>query len=141
MKKLLTAGLFAVIVLFLPSKGSAVPLDIPAFNVIAGTATQKVTLSTGTFPNNSYGWCLSHVVVSVPNGLSGTFTMYYSTSAITNGTTNYTVVTSSSAPYETLWTYKTPYCSPPGQLLTLLSNIANTVISFEGYMFSGWNGK
>jgi hypothetical protein len=151
-RKFLTAGILAVFGLFLPSKSHAVPLDIPNAQVVDGTATNSVQLSTVTFPVAvstgavAYGWCFDRIVVSVPSDVQSNFTIFYATQSVltagtlVNATTNFMVVTASATEiYDMSLDYREPYCAPPGTYVTLFDNIAGAIISFEAYVWKGWN--
>lgn len=139
MRKFLAAGILAVFVLFLPSKSHAVPLDVPYGNtsVSSFTVTSSLVLSSVTLPSSVYSWCLTHLAVSVPS--PATFTMYISSmNTLTPSTTNYTVSITTS-PYDTQWSYRTPYCAPAGNYLGLKSSVSGSTITVEGYTFGGWS--
>lgn len=149
MKKLLLPGILAVFSLFLPPRSQAVPLDVP-YQILVSTAVFNATtivISTNNFPSGSasvnslvgsYQWCVSNLVVSAPS--SGAFTMFWSTSAITNGTTDYAAVTVANTAYQANFDYRTPYCAPVGDpFLTLKSSVAGSTITASGYLWKGWN--
>lgn len=142
MRKFLAAGILAVFALFLPSKSHAVPLDVPnhgaAFSMTGSTGT--IILSSTSLPTSTYGyqWCISHVVVSAAG--TGNFTMYYSSmSTLTPSTTNYFVVTSTSAIYDERWDYRTPYCVPANDYLGIQDSVTGSTMTIEGYPFGGWS--
>jgi hypothetical protein len=151
-RKFLTAGILAVFGLFLPSKSHAVPLDVPTSQVVNGTATQSVQLSTVTFladPSTNTitsRWCFDRLVVSVPSDVQSNFTIFYATQSVltagtlVNATTDFMVVTASATEYyDASFDYREPFCVPPGTYVTLYDNIAGAVISFEAYIWRGWN--
>lgn len=137
MKKFLFPGLLAVLSFFLLRNTQAVPLDVPTGSIIIGTGLNTITLSSSTLPNNLYGWCISHVVVTAPS--AGTFTMSIASSTLVNGTTNYNVSLAAAVPYSEQWAYRTPYCAPNANYLFLKSSVAGSTITYEGYSFKGWN--
>lgn len=152
MKKLTLAGCLTVFSLFLPSRCPAVPIDVSYATLITTTsATGTIVVSSTNFPNANtsvntgianYQWCITHVYVQ-GGAVNNTFTMAWSTApftqALTSGTTDYKV-TFSSTPYEMVWPYRQPYCSPLGQtVLTLTSTVSNALMEIEGYLFRGWN--
>ena len=146
MKKLLLLGVLSVF-LFLPSKLRADPLDVPYKVLVTTTNSTSVVLSTANFPSavsainanvGLYKWCVDHVVVTAPT--ASVFTMAWATSTISNGTTDYTVVTAANSPYDAQWPYKQPYCAPIGDpILTLKSTVAGSTMTVEGYLWAGWN--
>lgn len=148
MRKFLTAGILAVFTLFLPSKSHAVPLDTP-YKIIVDTVsvTGNIVLSTTNFPSantsvnsstSTYNWCIAHLVVSAV--LPSVLTMYWGQEVGSPGTTDYVVVTSTGFPYDSDWSYRTPYCAPVGNnALTIHDSIATSTITLEGFLYTGWN--
>lgn len=147
MKKFLLPGILAVLFLFLPLRSPAVPLDMPYLINISTTAQNQVVLSTANFPsgvpsvNSNVAlaqWCINHVTVSAVS--AATYTMFWSTSTLTAGTTDYSATTAANVPYDTQWPYRTPYCSPVGYpILTLKSSVVGSTITAQGYLWKGWN--
>ena len=148
MKKFLLPGILAVVFLFLPSRSQAVPVDMP-YQILVSTVNTAgvVVLSTANFPSPnttvnslvaSYQWCVEQADVSCPSAAN--FTIYWATSTISNGTTDYAVVTSSGVPFDTNFQYRTPYCAPVGKtVVTLQSSVATSTITARGYLWKGWN--
>ena len=149
MKKFLLPGILAVIFLFLPLRSQAVPQDVP-YQILVSTVafnTQQLIISTANFPSanttvnslvGSYQWCIEHAVVNTPS--AGTFTMFWSTSTLNAGTTDYFAQTLIATAYDTNLQYRTPYCAPVGQaVLNLKSSVAGSTITAQGYLWKGWN--
>jgi hypothetical protein len=148
MNKFLLPGILAGFLLFLPSRSQAVPLDVP-YQILVTTTNNTGTLviSTANFPSGSTAinanvatsqWCISKALVSC--AVPANFSMFWSTSTITSGTTDYMVTTATAVPFDTNFTYRTPYCAPVGQpILTLKSNVAQSTITVQGYLFKGGN--
>lgn len=153
MKKFLLPGILAAIFLFLPSRSQALTLDIPTggyrqsilspssssstyvtLGYFVGKSTFSVALST---PPTGYGYCINHVVVTAPS--AGLFEMWYSTSVITSGTTDYMVQTAASTPYIEQWPRNNAYCAPVNDELNLYLGVAGSTMTFEGFTFKGWN--
>jgi hypothetical protein len=148
MKKLLLPGMLAVF-LFLPRESQAVPLDIP-YQILISTVVQNATtivISTNNFPSGSafvnsnvanYQWCISDLIVSAPSAAS--FTMFWSTSPLTTGTTDYAAALVANTAYQSNFNYRTPYCAPVGDpILTLKSSVSGSTITASGYLWKGWN--
>lgn len=148
MKKFLLPGILAVFALFLPLRSQAVPLDVPYQLLISTTNnTGTLVLSTANFPSASayvnsnvatFQWCISKAIVSCASAAS--FTMYYATSTLTTGTTDFMVTTAAGVPYDPPLAYRTPYCAPVGSpILTLKSSVVASTITVQGYLWKGWN--
>lgn len=148
MKKFLLPGIFAVF-LFLPRESRAVPLDVP-YQILVSTAafnTTTLVISTNNFPSptssvnanvGNYQWCVSNVVVSAPS--AGQFTMFWSTSPLTTGSTDYSAALVANTAYQANFNYRTPYCAPVGDpILTLKSSVAGSTITAGGYLWKGWS--
>lgn len=148
MKKFLLPGILAVFTFFLPSRSQAVPLDVP-YQILVTTTSNNgtVVLSTTNFPSGSSGinanvgtsqWCIDHANVSCASAAN--FSMFWATSTITTGTTDYMVTTAAGVPFDTNFNYRSPYCAPIGQaVLTLKSSVAASTITVQGYLFKGGN--
>lgn len=146
MRRITLLGVLAVF-LFLPSQLRAGPLDTPYQILVSTTNIASIVFSTANFPSpvssiNSnvaqYQWCIDHVVVSA--NAASTFTMFWATSTISAGTTDYLVVTLANAPYDGQWPYRQPYCAPIGDpILTLKSSVAGSTVTAEGFLFKGMN--
>lgn len=150
MRKFLIPGILAGLLLFLPRRSQAVPLDVP-YQILVSTVsiagTGKVVLSTANFPSpnttvnslvGSYQWCVSKAVIS--NTAATNFSIYWSTSTLNAGTTDYWVTTTAAVPYDTNFEYRTPYCAPVGQaVVTLFDSVATSTIAVQGYLWKGWN--
>lgn len=147
MKKLLLPGILMVFTLFLPSGSQAQPMDFPYQISITTKAFTSITISTANFPspvssiNNNVGnyqWCIDRVVVSASSPAA--FTMAWSTSTLTNSTTDYAVVVATGTPYQDEWSNRDPYCAPVGfPVLKLISSVAGSTITAQGYLWKGWN--
>lgn len=151
MKKFLLHGMLAVF-LFLPRESHAVPLDVP-YQILVSTTfgsgqnATSLVISTNNFPSPvssvnanvaSYQWCISNLVVSAPS--AGQFTMFWSTSPLTVGTTDYSASLVANTSYQSNFNYRTPYCAPVGDpILTLKSSVSGSTITAGGYLFRGWN--
>lgn len=146
MKKFLVPGILAGLFLFLPLKSQATPIDVPYQIYFSTVAGSQVIISTRNFPSGVpsvndnvalYQWCIDNVVLSAP--APSNFTMYWSTSALTTGTTGYSIVTSTT-PYQAQWPYRDPFCVPVGSpVVTLKSSVAGSTITAQGYLWKGWN--
>lgn len=147
MKKFLLPGILAVF-LFLPRESQALPLDVPYQILVSTVNAGAVVLSTNTFPSGNptvnanvanYQWCVDRVIVSSYTA-GTTFSMAWSTSALTSNATDYIDVISGSAATQITWNYRTPYCAPVGQtFLKLTSSVATAILSVEGYLWKGWS--
>lgn len=148
MKKFLLPGILAVF-LFLPRQSQAVPLDVP-YQIPVTTAVfnaSMIVISTSNFPAAnptintnvaSYQWCISNLIVNTPS--AGLFTMFWSTSPLTNGTTDYAAATVANTAFSQSFNYRTPYCAPIGNpVLTLKSSVTGSTITASGYLWKGWN--
>lgn len=155
MRKFLLLGILAAC-FSAPLKSQAQPLDVPtgggqikppvsatANGFFTGQSTFTVTLTT---PTPGYQYCITHLVVT--SGGAGQFDMAWSTASMfvsgigpITGTTDYIVTVASGVPYDTQWAYRTPYCSPQNNLLTLFMGNLPTVstMTYEGYTFGGLN--
>ena len=124
------------------------PLDVPvggnkiaaptggnqANGYFSGTSASTVVLST---PIAGYQYCITHIVVTSPS--AGLFNMFWSSGTLLAATTDYSVGVAANTPYIDSWAYRTPYCAPPGDELTLYLGVASSTMTFEGYTFAGWN--
>lgn len=148
MKKFLLPGILAVLSLFLPSRSQAVPLDVPfAVSFSTTNLNQLLVVSTATFPSanttwNSnvalYQWCFDRLTISA--SAADNFSIYWATSTISNGTTDYMVTTAAGVPFDADLSYREPYCAPVGQpIVTLKSSVGNSTATISGYLFKGWN--
>lgn len=148
MRKILLPGILTVFALFLPLKSQAVPLDVPFQLALTTTSTTgSIVISTTNFPSGvpsvnasvaNYQWCFDRITVSCPNADS--FSIFWSTSALTAGTTDYVVITSSGVPFDADFGYREPYCAPVGQpVVTLKSSVTGSTISASGYLWKGWS--
>lgn len=148
MKRVLLPGMLAVF-LFLPRESQAVPLDVP-YQILVSTAIfngTTIVLSTNNFPSGSayingnvgnYQWCVSNLVISAPS--ASQFTMFWSTSPLTVGTTDYAASIVAGTAYQANFNYRTPYCAPVGDpILTLKSSVSGSTITASGYLWKGWN--
>jgi len=144
MRKFLLAGIVAI---FLPLYCHANPLDVPTGGnwitpptaatvngYFVGKSTTSVKLTT---PTASYQYCITHVAVTAPS--AGVFEMWWSTSAITAGTTDYVVQLAANSLYDTTWANRTPYCSPPDNLLNIFLGVSGSTVTYEGYTYKGGN--
>ena len=148
MRKLLLPGILAVFFLFLPLESQAVPLDVPYQILVTTTVfnASSLVISTNNFPSlvpsvnanvGIYQWCIDHAVVSTPS--AGLFTMFWSTSPLTVGTTDYAAATVANTAYDTNLNYRMPYCAPVGDpILTLKSSVSGSTITASGFLYKGW---
>lgn len=148
MKKILLPGILAVFVFLLPSKSQALPIDVPYQIAFSSTnSSGALVVSTANFPSpnatvnslvGSYQWCLDRVTVSCPS--ADNFSIFWATSTITPGTTDYMVTIAAGVPFDADLGYREPYCAPVGQaVITLKSNVVGSTITASGYLFRGWN--
>lgn len=148
MKKFLLPGILAVFTLFLPSRSQAIPLDVPYQILITTTNnTGSLVVSTANFPSvnttiNSnvalYQWCFDRLTISCAS--ADNFSIFWATSTISNGTTDYMVTTAAGVPFDVDLSYREPYCAPVGQaVVTLKSSVALSTITASGYLWKGWN--
>lgn len=148
MKKFLLPGILAALFLFLPLRSQAIPLDVPYQILIDTTnASGTIVVSTANFPSGvpsvnssvaNYQWCFDRVTVSCAS--ADNFSIFWATSTLTNGTTDYQVTTAAGVPFDADLGYREPYCAPVGQaIVTLKSSVALSTITVEGYLWKGWN--
>ena len=150
MRKFLIPGILAGLLLFLPYRSQAVPMDVP-YQILVSTVsipnTGKVVLSTTNFPSpnatvnslvGSYQWCVNKAVVS--NTAASNFTIFWATSTLTSGTTDYWATTTAAVPYDTNFNYRDIYCAPVGQaVVTLFDSATTSTITVQGILWKGWN--
>jgi hypothetical protein len=155
MKKFLLPGILAGLFLFLPLRSQANPLDVPTGGsgglgwIPAPDEISTATVTTGYFvdastfgvslttPSVGYQYCVSHVVVTAPT--PGFFEMWWSSGTLLPGTTDFIVSLSSGVPYDTQWSYRTPYCAPQNDLLNFFASVSGSTMTVEGYSFKGFN--
>lgn len=148
MKKFLLPGILAVFSLFLPLRSQAIPIDVP-YQILIDTTNNSGTLvvSTANFPSasafvnsqvGSFQWCFDRITVSCAS--ADNFSIFWATSTITPGTTDYQATTAAGTPFDVDLGYREPYCAPVGQaVVTLKSSVALSTITVEGYLWKGWN--
>lgn len=148
MKKFLLPGILAVLFLFLPPKSQAAPIDVP-FQILIDSTNNTGTLvvSTTNFPSpnvtvnslvGNYQWCFDRITVSCASADS--FSIFWATSTLSSGTTDYLVTTAAGVPFDADLGYREPYCAPVGQsVVTLKSSVAASTITLEGFLWKGWN--
>lgn len=147
MKKFLLPGILTVFALFLPSRSQAVPMDVPYQIYFSTVAFNTLVVSTANFPSGnttvnslvaSYQWCLEQANVS--NAAANNFSMFWATSTVSAGTTDYMVTTTAAVPFDTNFRYRSFYCAPVGQpVLTLKTSVVNSTITARGFLWKGWN--
>lgn len=147
MRKLLLPGILAVLFLFLPLRSQAYPLDVPYQIYFSTVAYNSVIISTTNFPSGSayvnslvgsYQWCIEQVTVS--NAAANSFSMFWSSSTLLPGTTDYQATATAAVPFDTNFNYRTPYCAPVGwPVLKLNTSVVNSTITARGYLWKGWN--
>ena len=147
MRKFLTLGILAGLLLFLPHRSRANPMDLPTgggwipapINASANgyftfTSTYTITLTTPT--SSAYQYCLAHLVARSASDAG--FTISWATStAFSPSTTDFSIYLTT-LPYDTQWSEHQTYCSPPGALLRFTPPSVSTY-SVEGFTFKGWN--
>ena len=147
MRKFLTLGILAGLLLFLPRRSRANPIDVPigggwiaapisapANGYFTFQSTYTITLTTPT--SSSYQYCLAHLVARSPSDAA--FTISWATStAFSPSTTDFTIYLTT-IPYDTQWSDHQPYCAPPGDLIRFTPPTGSTY-TVEGFTFKGWN--
>lgn len=148
MRKFLLPGILAVVFLFLPSRSQAAPIDVPYQILIDTTSSNGIlVISTANFPSpnvtvnslvGNYQWCFDRMTISCAS--ADNFSIFWATSSLTAGTTDYQVTTAAGVPFDADLGYREPYCAPVGQaVVTLKSSVAASTITVEGYLWKGWN--
>lgn len=148
MKKFLLPGILAALFLFLPLRSQAVPLDVP-YQILVTTVsnTGVLVISTANFPspssgvNNavaSYQWCFDRITVSCASAEN--FSIFWATSAVTAGTTDYMVTTAAGVPFDANIDYREVYCAPAGQpVVTMKTSVVQSTVTVEGFLWKGWS--
>lgn len=148
MKKFRIPGILAAFVLFLSARSQAAPIDVP-YKILVSTTNSSglLVISTTNFPSananvnslvGSYQWCIDRMTISCAS--ADNFSIYWTTAAVTAGTTDYMVTTAAGVPFDGDVGYREPYCAPVGaSVVTLKSSVAASTITVEGYLWNGWN--